>query len=496
MNGPPVTSDPLLVPTPFTLHFPREYRDRHSWCSESDHPPPASTDEEHAAPSPNSIHTYTSTDVVSTRNVENAVIATARQAWRRSVRQVSLPLSPSRTQPRSAPAQLLGFGNTQPTGPRKILQSQLQLAAEIDREREEQERARTQTTGLAVPPSHARSRSEVVAHEPDDISVYSQDDGPGPSPGSAVFGSDILRLASGRRRDRGGIGQPSPAPTQTSFMLSPYDSRRSTYRYSYNSTRTTGRSSDESVSDDTGRPSPVSRASKSRSFLSPTDSFVKSPWRVLNRYSFASMRSRSREELPTVREASPGPSLVTSGPTVVGQVPNRRSKRTTFGQASFSQKRANRSSLRNAFPSPYEPAPPVPALLPTPRTVSPFPNMLAVEPLPTVHVSPATPEPTSVIAPPPSASVMYSPGWLSRPIRSSGVRGPRPLPTASITTQGVGSGWPRMSQEDYSRDRQDGRERPSPSSAGTRSRRNSCPTSLHSSKSLSRDAEDVRRPSI
>ena len=71
-------------------------------------------------------------------SAEHAVMSTAAPAWRRSVRQVSLPPAlltvPALPEhPHSAPAQLAGFAN-RAHHPRRILSSQLRLAAQLDAE--------------------------------------------------------------------------------------------------------------------------------------------------------------------------------------------------------------------------------------------------------------------------------------------------------------------------------------------------------------------------
>ena len=144
------------------------------------------------------------------------------------------------------------------------------------------------------------------------------------------------------------------------------------------------------------------------------------------------------------------------------------------------------SSSRTMFTLPPELVPPVPALLPASRAISPLSPVLTEELLPTVHVSPATPEPTSLTAPPRSAALMRSPGWLTRPVRPSGVRGPRPLILSSASVvPGAGSGWPRTLQQDDLDPNAFGDDYYLQSLVRQRSRSNSCPTWSHSSESLS-----------
>lgn len=406
------TSDPLLMPTPFTLHFPRSHRSNtHSWCSHSQHAPPSSartpvSAQGERAEAESEYHG-------STHSAEHAVLETATTAWRRSVRQVSLAseLGPLE-HPHSAPAQLNGFPNVQ-RFPRRILSSQLKLAAQL--EEESLRLSQAESTGPIVP--HLGSRPAGVFIIEDD-SEGSHDSAT--SPTSAVFGSDIVQFGPAKRRGDNGK-QVSPAPTQTSFLLSPYESRRSTYRFSYDSS--ISRTSSSSERDDISRTTQTPRSSRSRTFLSPLEAQSRSPWRNTSR-SFASIRQKSREEMPTVREASPAP-----GAVWINRLPTN--KRSTFGQSIRRSKRASTfSSLK-----PQEPIPPMPAVLPTAPPTHRFPPLTIQPTLPLqFQLSPATP------SPPPAISSPGRPrqGSFDRP--GAGVLGPRPLPSALLVSSG--SGWP------------------------------------------------------
>ncbi|KAI0337932.1 hypothetical protein BDW22DRAFT_1432941 [Trametopsis cervina] len=457
-NKPPVGGDPLLVPTPFTLHFPREHRNSTSWRSTAGLPATSSVEDIVDVPissRPMSMYTAASSRPTSQQNVENAIITRASPAVRRPARQVSFSRHLTSHLPASAPAQLSGFASTYipsstPTLPRKILPSQVEYAEELEREQERLEQEILELSQPAVPPLNNLPRGRIIVQDDEDdeyerpVYTYGPDDRPIITPSSAFFNADVTRNASRRtRRITRSTAQLSPAPTQASFMPSPYDSRRSTYD-SYDSHVT--RSSDHS-SEENSQVSAKSRT-KTHSFLSPTDTPAsKSPWRHFNRYSFASIRSKSREELPTVQENSPTSSQYPVPTVTIGKVPSG-SKRRTFGQ-SVTPKRANRPSLHTVFNRQSSPIPPVP-MLPTPRGVSPlrpFDSPQASSSVlpapPSVQVFPATPEP--VYIPEPTPALPSSPAWISRPIRSSIVRGPRPPPSAPILPSGLGrgSGWPR-----------------------------------------------------
>ncbi|KAI0796363.1 hypothetical protein BC629DRAFT_290952 [Irpex lacteus] len=532
-SKPPATGDPLLVPTPFTLHFPREHRTSHSWRSDAGGPIPESSEEQDVlditGPS-RPLSAYSSdSSRRSARSVDNAVITRAVPAYTGSPRTVALPpVTPPSTSyyPVSAPPQLSGFtGNgpspeNQPQNPnvvRKILPSQVEYAAELEREQARLEEEIIRLAQPAVPPLPLDGpRGQLIQRDADEITIYSQSQyrnstntyRPMITPASAFFSQDVQRNRSNRKTGRMNSTRstmnphpsPSPAPTQGSFAFSPYESVRSYFRESYDS-RLTRASEDESqVSGGSSNGShggsikrkdgsgSASASGKRNTFLSPTDSLSsKLPWKSnnLSRFSLASMRSRSREELPTVREQSPESGdrqrqrvFPMPRPTVViGRVPSS-SKRRTFGQAGTptgstgsGRRASNRPSILNLYGGrPISSLPPMPSTLPTPQRVTPFTPFTASQsspaevppvpqirelPVPSLQVLPATPEPAYVpgTATPPPASTNAdgpTPAWISRPIRSSIVRGPRPLPSAPIITpgmgRGVGSGWPTALQ--------------------------------------------------
>lgn len=457
------------MPTPFTLHFPREHRQSaHSWCSHSDHMPPRTA--RSATPSPLRGSTPTvqsprtaadgSEHLDSAFSVESAVLATATTAWRRSVHQISLPRTPPGAlvleHPRSAPPMLHGFAGAEPAPfPGRILASQAELAAQLEEEAAALQREVFETSHGPLAPRLARAQKPDALHE-----AESDHSGDAASLSSGVYGSDILQLTPSQRRADNAI-HASPAPTQTSFMLSPDDSHRWTHRFSYAPSVAT-RATDESDDyDDDVRSAGTTRSR----FLSPLDPPPsKVPWiRRTSRLSLASLRSRSREELPTVREASPNPGSApahTAPPPSAGGAgrASQRGRRTTFGQPAASVRRSKRATSFSIFAG-SEPAPPLPALLSPAGAVAqarrlpplsiPAPPAAAV---PQVEVLPATPQPdgastlraraladtlqtkapASARAPP--RAVQLGPG-VGRGVGA--MKGPRPLPSAWLT----GSSW-------------------------------------------------------
>lgn len=457
MNGRVRPTSDLLAPTPFALHFSpeaegdREEVDPHSWCSRSPHPVPSSSRHSQAL----TELTGTSADLASTRSVENAVVTRASAAWRRSVKQLAF------SSPQSAPAQLPGF--EQARHPRKILESQVKFAAQLEEHDNQQKSSKASTPeplqlakGLQMPLLTQRSRVAIAASDETESSTgYLQ------TPGSMVYGSDIIQLSPTRRRaeDPAPRSPRSPAYTQSSFngIISP-DSRRSTYQ-SFASSRLTEHTSDESESRSAISP----RTSRSHGLLSPQSSIMRFAPRVANRISFASVRSRTTEEMGTARSDGSHSSAKKAV----------RSKRRTFGQQSISSlRKSRRADAVTDLVLPQEPMPPVLAHLRHASSPVPASEDAGLS-VPEVQFLPATPEPAEAIV---SPRMVTSPSyWVERPM-SGKVKGPRPLPSAWL----AGSGWPQQEEA-----------RPM-MRAG--SRRNSYPAP-HSQESF-RSIVDRRRPSV
>ncbi|PSR77289.1 hypothetical protein PHLCEN_2v7982 [Hermanssonia centrifuga] len=285
--------------------------------------------------------------------------------------------------------------------PRKILPSQLEVAAQF--EREEEVRGSSQS-GPVVPHPSRRQRTPVVMH--DEESLYSNT-GDLLSPGSAIYGSDILPVTPSKRRaDLWAQPRPSPPHTQSSFILTPYESRRSTYRHSFASSsdrasNESARSHEPSASTSASILSP--RTSGSRSFLSPQNSVMKTPWRSTTRFSFSSIRSagKSREDiLPTVRESGSASTSYNPSQAVAPNTHSRKSlnkaKHATFGSSSFRRSRSKSNPAVHMNMNPLvvpEPMPPRPAHV---RTLPPVPVATDIAPtLPALQFYPATPDPSA-----------------------------------------------------------------------------------------------------
>ncbi|KAI0691382.1 hypothetical protein BC835DRAFT_120658 [Cytidiella melzeri] len=432
-NKIPSTSSPLTVPTPFTLHFPRQYRKCHSWCSDTDHVAPRSTDEV-VLSHPASVYSPHS-DRSSSQATSDAVIFTANSAVRCSVHQVSLPLASPQKHPTSAPPQSVGFERPAGGLSRKILPyaSQAEYAAEMEREQMRLEEEILHMSQPAVPP---RPRGELILRDADEISVHARDEGPIFSPNSAFFGSDIIRI-SARQTRRGTKSSlyPSPVSTQASFIPSPYTSTAMAYRESYDSRMTTRSawSDNSSAGSSNTSVNAKTKDDQKKTFLSPTSTGSgKSPLRRVNRFSIVSLRNRSHDELSTVREASPdrGARVPISIRVPTGN------KRRTFGQSVTTPKRTHRPSSSGTQPS--SPIPPVPAIFPTSQG-----NPAAVTDLsvPSLQVVPATPEPAHIAQSLIPATTLVS-GWLSRSIRLSSRPCPQPSAPALSPGLGRGAGWP------------------------------------------------------
>lgn len=458
INGQPRPATDLLAPTPFTLHFSqeeiREEVETHRWSSRSPHAPPSSRRHSQVP----TERTRDSLELASTQSVENAVVSRASAAWRRSVKKLSLPV----LFPQSAPAQIDNFPSTsQPqlphALPQKILQSQVEIAEQFEQEERNMSRTAEPLPGL-MPPTSQRPHVSIEMIEESGSSAGSSSEHT-MTPASAVYGSDIIQLTSDRRRADAPAAH-SPSYTQSSFMMSPPTSRRSTYRYSFASSGLTVRTSDESLADERETSTTLTmspRTSRSRSFLSPQSSTARSPRRSFNRYSFASIRSK-RDELPTVREMSPD--ARSSG----SKKPARR--RLTFGSSSFSIRRSKKGAVTDIL------VPPEPMPLSAAYTGG---RALVLEPeepalaVPEVQLCPATPDPA--VSAPPSAT---SPRLWGK------VKGPRPLPSALLP----GSAW--LLREDTETVRELSR---------SRSRRYSYPSAASQSQESLRSVVDLRRPS-
>lgn len=437
------TADPLLAPTPFTLHLPRQYRrSTHSWCSQSAHPAPSTVHS--ALDGAGSSSVLDAAEFSRPVSTETAIISVATAAQRRSVKQIMLPVpQPHLLHPQSAPPQFPAFA----TLPGRILQSQVALAAQL--EAEAAASSPVPTPGPAVP------RLEGL---PNSASVLSDEDGSDPtaghsSPSSAVYGSDILQTTPSRRR-ADGAPQPSPAPTQTSFALSPAASRRSTYRRSYGSTTTSG-GSPSSAEWDTEPRSALSRSASRRHARAPdaaSPSSAKHSWRRR-----PSLRARSASasgvdtELAPVREGSPDPAA--AWPPSPASSAGIKSRRGTFGHSAQYSRRATASlgSLFRSAPASPLPPLPVPAVPPVLSAVlsapgAPGPTQRRTLPalsvlVPEARVSAASPSAQVILPSAPAQLILETrppsrPGsgsGFARPVSAGSLKGPRPLPSALLS---------------------------------------------------------------
>lgn len=429
--------------------------------------------------------------------------------------------------------------------PRKILESQVEFAARLEendnKHRAEHTSAHTASpsfsarksstpASLHVPPRSEQLRSQVTVDMEYDSSSSSGDDfdriREPVSPGSAsvLYGSDIIRVGPRRPMDarsvRSGLtigGAPSPTYTQSSFAATARDDRRSTYRRSWAETE---RTSDESGSQSHSQSQSHSHSAweslrvptSPRSFTGRADrrstsfattqaqgsSRVTSQQRATNRMSYASVRSRTREELPAVREMSPesdrnGQPLSRS-PTERTERSVTRSRRATarastnthgtFGAESSaasvsSRRRESARSKRDDGASDFvsvfgpldEPVPRPPGQ----AHLRPLSNARSAEdegrraPLavPDVHVLPATPAQGNTAQTNSTSPRVWLDSGRDRASRIlMQVRGPRPLPSAWLQ-QGAGSGW-SLGQSGFDLDEVS-------YGAGARARSNSCP---------------------
>lgn len=441
----------LLAPTPFTLHFDSEQTGEpvapHDWSTVSlgPHPSTSSRRPSHIATS----QTGSSTSLALTPGIEEAVITKASTAWRRSVKKLHLMIP----FPHSAPARFATFASkppeSEPGYPHKIVPSQVEFAARLEREDSQKSKTREPLRGLTMPPislhpSHGSIESDASSHC---STVQAM------TPGSAVYGSDIIQITSGKRRaDRAAL----LSPTSVSTFFSP-DPHRSTRRSSAPSWRTDHTASSSSSAHEHAPSAPASR--RTSTSLLPPDASAPSPRRARAHYSFSSVRSR-RDELPTVRELPPTAYDPAALAVALGANANTntrrslRSRRTTFGDGSFAVRRVKRDAVTDlVVPAPA----PVPSLVPTPASVAvsvsvvaPTPPVLAhlparprsgseAGPPPNVRLLPATPERGADAA----ADLFASPATSPRSWQGGKVRGPRPPPSAVTPS----SGWPLLTQE-------------------------------------------------
>ncbi|KAI0921124.1 hypothetical protein AcW2_006201 [Taiwanofungus camphoratus] len=306
--------------------------------------------------------------------------------------------------PQSAPARLDNASHTPKSRPRQILPFQVQFAEQFEQREAVQD-------GLAVRRPRERPQIFVMIQDEDPPKQFQV-------PGSAVFGSDIIRLTP-RKQKRGSAIWSPDSTAQTSYLSpSTHDSYpHSALRDSIMSTYSAYTHMQGSSSDD------ASHLQHRSDLLSPRDSIRVPSWRKTPRHSLLSIRTQGRDELPTVAEGSTDGGEGMSITLPVGR--SIRSKRRTFGrqpmryvkQDNVYQSKSSESLTPITIPSPSHfrstfshrnsrlrtPASAVPML-------SPLPWQSAADSVSTPRRSYETPHSVARI------------------------RGPRPLPTAATPT--------------------------------------------------------------
>jgi len=285
-----------------------------------------------------------STDMGSVGDLDEAVVITATRR--------SPPLA-SPALPHSAPARIDGFLEARPENVKRgrILASQTEVAERLAREAWEAEELQASIpTGPVVRRLKNRPQMTILIHhdeveEPQVTAALR-------TGGTMIYGSDIIRAASLSRRDT----------TQTTTLSDYRSSRTFSTRDSVMTAQTKNRASYASTqymatpseyAPDDHRFSAISTTRQSR--VPARHSFLQSPWQTVKRYSLASMRTKSREELPTVQEGG-------TPITPIFHTPPR--------SRIYKAYRRSAKDINQAL-SPEEPVPPLPLYLsPSTRRVS------------------------------------------------------------------------------------------------------------------------------
>lgn len=351
-----------IDPSP-SLNAPKEMASESSPVLEITPVQPPKRKPSHVPSHPSSLRSAGSVDTGMIGSVEDAVVLTA-------VRSLPSPQTP--LFPHSAPAR---FGDTAPSrSKRHILPSQSLFVEELEQEQPPETGPRVRRPAAHTP------MTIVVHHDESDESAS-----PGePTPGSAVFGSDIVQITPGLRR---ADARASIADPRESIIYSPRDSMSAPHSGHRDSTTSTQYVvSPSEYSPEERRFSALSRRiSTGRTSFLGRDA-LKSPWRSISRYSFASARTKSREELPTLPEGEASDAASASHRTT------RSRKRTTFGQ--ISSKRAGKEPAYLTSPrEPDETVPPLPTSPLPPLILSP--GRIRALPVPPMIIAPQVEDPTS-----------------------------------------------------------------------------------------------------
>ncbi|EKM60066.1 uncharacterized protein PHACADRAFT_206274 [Phanerochaete carnosa HHB-10118-sp] len=394
-------------------------------------------------------------------DMENVIIiTTGATTQQHSVKPIMLPVP---LHPRSAPPQFHEFS----VFPGKILRSQAEVAAQLEMEAASTSQTQPEAmSGPAVPRPEGEQNTATVLYDDDDV-LYEIDRA---SLSSLVYGSDILQVTPSKRRADGAV-HVSPAPTQTSFALSPRSSRRTTYRFSHSPSIMTTKSSAGSFAEwDDGMPRSARKSIRRQALLlsaldssTPSSSTSRHFWRRrsstrVRTFSASVAAGTADTELTPVYESSPAPGAQWFPSPDVGNGNNaaRKSRRGAFGRSARFSRRTTASSSSRIRSSTSEPAPSLPTavLHPVPPTVPPValpshpPSILSSTrrralptpwmSVPKAQVSPASsatlPLFTSVSAPAAPAQPQTATGsTFELPASAGMVEGPHPPPSALLS---------------------------------------------------------------